>query len=355
MKAMIQRFLLTGATAALAIAAVATAAQTLPSKAVKITPNEAERRIDITIDGKPFTSYIYPATIKKPVLWPLRTAKGTVVTRRFPLEPGEGERVDHPHHVGLWFNHGDVNGFDFWNNSDAIKPDQAKKYGTIVHKKIGEVKSTTFGPGELNVEMEWIGGDGAALLRENTTFVFGGGADMRAIDRITTLTALGKDVVFRDNKEGVLGIRVRRALEHPADKPEIFTDASGKSTGVPVLDNTGVTGKYTTSEGKTGDAAWGTRARWTMLTGTVEGEPVTVAILDHPKNPGYPTYWHARGYGLFSANMLGAKVFSNGKEELNFTIPAGKSATFRHRILILSGTANAQDLEAQFKRFTAGS
>jgi len=355
MKAMIQRLLLTGATAAIAVAAVATAAQTLPSKAVKIAPNEAERRVDITIDGKPFTSYIYPATIKKPVLWPLRTAKGTVVTRRFPLEPGEGERVDHPHHVGLWFNHGDVNGFDFWNNSEAIKPDQAKKYGTIVHKKIGEVKSTASGPAELNVEMEWIGGDGVALLRENTTFVFAGGADMRAIDRITTLTALGKDVVFRDNKEGVLGIRVRRALEHPADKPEIFTDSSGKSTGVPVLDNTGVTGKYTTSGGKTGDAAWGTRGRWTMLTGTVEGEPLTLAILDHPKNPGYPTYWHARGYGLFSANMLGAKVFSNGKEELNFTIPAGKSATFRHRILILSGTANAQDLEAQSRRFTAGS
>ena len=333
-----------------AAAGAAAGAQTRLTPSVKITPNEAARRIDITIDGKPFTSYIFPTTIKKPVLWPLRTAKGTVVTRKFPLEAGKGERVDHPHHVGLWFNHGDVNGFDFWNNSEAIKPADAKKYGTIVHKKIGEVKGN-----ELNVEMDWVGGDGVTLLRENTRFVFGGGNDIRTIDRITTLTALGKDVLFRDNKEGVLGIRVTRALEHPADKPEVFTDASGKATAVPVLDNTGVTGKYTTSEGKIGDAAWGTRGKWTMLTGTVESEPVTLAILDHPSNAGFPTYWHARGYGLFAANMLGHKVFSNGKEELNFAIPAGKSATFRYRIVILSGTASPQDLEAQYRAFTSGS
>jgi hypothetical protein len=106
---------------------------------VQITPNEAGRRVDITIDGKPFTSYIYPTTLRKPTLWPIQTAKGATITRGFP--PKQGERVDHPHHVGLWFNHGDVNGFDFWNNSEAIKPDQAKKYGTIVHRKLGQVQS----------------------------------------------------------------------------------------------------------------------------------------------------------------------------------------------------------------------
>src|SRR5262245_42840788 len=98
---------------------------------VQVIPNAAARRVDITIDGKPFTSYIWPTTLKKPVLYPLRTAKGTIVTRGFPLEPRQGERVDHPHHVGLWFNHGDVNGLDFWNNSDAIPPEQAPKMGTI--------------------------------------------------------------------------------------------------------------------------------------------------------------------------------------------------------------------------------
>ena len=103
-----------------AIGAALTGALRADGQAVTVTAHEADRRVDITIGGQPFTSYIWPTTIKKPVLYPLRTAKGVVVTRGFPLDPRPGERVDHPHHVGLWFNYGNVNGYDFWNNSDAI-------------------------------------------------------------------------------------------------------------------------------------------------------------------------------------------------------------------------------------------
>jgi hypothetical protein len=322
------------------------------ARRVQIVANEAGRRVDVTVDGQPFTSYIYPDRLKKPVLYPLRTAKGTLVTRGFPLDPRPGERVDHPHHVGLWFNHGDVNGFDFWNNSDDIKADRAPKMGTIVHRRVGRISSGDK-QGELDVETEWIGGDGAPLLRETTRFVFGGDATSRTIDRITTLTALDKRVVFRDNKEGVLGIRVARALEQPADKPEVFIDAAGQPTKVPVLDNVGVTGLYVSSEGLKGDAVWGTRGRWTMLGGTVGSEAVTIAILDHPSNPGYPTHWHARGYGLFAANMLGEKVFPNGAKELNFTLEPRTSVTFRHRIVIL-GAATPGAIEQLHKAFVSG-
>src|ERR1700748_3584411 len=91
------------------------------AKGVKVTADEAHRRVDITIDGKPFTSYIWPTSLEKPVLYPLIDDSGTTVTRGYPLEPRPNERVDHPHHAGMWFNYGNVNGFDFWNNSDAIK------------------------------------------------------------------------------------------------------------------------------------------------------------------------------------------------------------------------------------------
>jgi hypothetical protein len=346
---MSRRLLLASAAAAAVLLATLTTAGA-QSGAVKIAPNEAERRVDVTIDGKPFTSYIWPTTLEKPTLWPIRAANGAVITRSYPLEARAGERSDHPHQVGLWFNHGHVNGFDFWNNSEAIKPEDAKKFGTIVHKKIVSAAG-----GELEVEMDWVAGDGTTLLRETTTFVFAGDKTKRTIDRITTLTALDKKVVFTDNKEGVLGMRVTRALEQPATRPEIFTDASGKATKVPVLDNTGVTGEYLSSEGLKGDAVWSTRGRWTLLGGKIENQPVTVAILDHPKNPGYPTHWHARGYGLFSANMLGAKEFSKGKEELNFSIEPGQSATFRHRIVILNADPKADAIEAEWKTFTAGS
>jgi Family of unknown function (DUF6807)/3-keto-disaccharide hydrolase len=322
---------------------------------VAVVPNEAGQRVDVTIDAKPFTSYIYPNSLKKPVLYPLRTAKGTLVTRGFPLDPRAGERVDHPHHVGLWFNFGDVNGLDFWNNSDAIPAAQAPKMGTIRHKRVVEAKGGA-DRGELAVEMDWLQPDGTALLREETRFVFARNGDIRSVDRITTLKALDRRVVFRDNKEGVIGLRVARALEQPADKPEVFTDANGRPTSVPVLDNKGVTGQYLSSEGLKGDAVWGTRGRWVALGGQIDAEAITLGLLDHPSNPNFPTYWHARGYGLFAANPLGRKVFDAKQEELTLTLEPGQTVTFRHRLLIMlsmDGAANAASMEREYRAFTS--
>src|SRR5882762_712855 len=107
---------------------------------VTVTPNEGARRVYIAIGGKPFTSYIWPERVKKPVLDPIRSASGTLVTRGWPLAPRAGERVDQPHHVGLWFNYESVNGLDFWNNSDEIKPAERSKMGTILHRRIASAK-----------------------------------------------------------------------------------------------------------------------------------------------------------------------------------------------------------------------
>lgn len=338
--------------AVLVFSAVPTSrAQTAGPNFVKIIPREAERRVDILVGGKPFTSYIYPATLKKPVLYPLRTASGVVVTRGYPLEPRPGERTDHPHQTGLWFDYGNVNGLDFWNNSDAIKAKDAPKMGTVVHRAVKAVKSGD-GEGTLDVTADWVNHAGTPLLREDTRFVFHANGGVRSIDRITTLTALDSTVSFKDDKEGLFGMRVARSLELPATKTETFVDAAGRRTVVQAGDTAGVTGHYRSSEGKTDDEVWGTRGRWTMLTGSVEHHAVTLAILDHPKNPGFPTYWHARGYGLFAANNLGQKLLSGGKEELNFKLDPGASVTFRHEVLLLDGTATPGEIERFYSAFS---
>jgi Methane oxygenase PmoA len=327
------------------------AQQTGSNDRIRVIADGPARRVDVSIDGKPFSAYVWPSTLAKPVLYPLRTAKGTVVTRGYPLEARPGERVDHPHHAGLWFNYGNVNDFDFWNNSEAIKPEDAWKMGKVRHRGIVAAKSGSE-HGELEVEADWVTGKEQLILKEHTRLIFRGGANFRSVDRITTLQALGEKVVFHDDKEGLLGMRVTRALEAPSDKAEVFTDSSGQPTPVAKMDNTGVNGVYLTSEGKKGDAAWGTRGRWCTLSGRVGDEPVTIAILDHPANPGYPTYWHARGYGLFAANPLGRKIFTNGREEeMNFSLAPNQSVTFRYGVLIFSEIASADSVEAAYQSF----
>jgi hypothetical protein len=327
--------------------------QALAQNRIELKHDEAAKRVEVTVDGKPFTAYIYPgpAVLKKAVLYPIRTAGGNFITRGWPLDPRPGERVDHPHHVGMWFNYGDVNGHDFWNNSTDIVPSHKGPFGTIMHTGVQSMKSGK-DQAELVVTAAWLDKDSKPMLRERTTYIFRGSDKQRSIDRITTLTALDKDVVFKDNKEGMIAIRVGRELEHPSDKPEVYTDASGVATKVPAMATAGITGKYHSSEGVEGEDVWGKRAKWMNLTGKVNGEDVSVVMLDHPQNVGYPTYWHSRGYGLYAANPLAPSVFSNGKEAaMNYTLAAGKSVTFQHRVIITSGNVNSTSIVAENKAF----
>ncbi len=151
------------------------------AKGVQVVADEAHQRVDVTIDGKPFTSYVWPGSLKKPVLFPLIASDGANVVRGYPLAPRAGERTDHPHHAGMWFNYGNVNGFDFWNNSDAIKPENRDKMGTIHQQAIVSTKN---GPdqGELIVTSVWTTGTGKDILRaEDALRIFPAGN--RAHDR----------------------------------------------------------------------------------------------------------------------------------------------------------------------------
>jgi hypothetical protein len=338
------RFLLSGLL--IAVLSVSAAAA---SAAVQVTPNESQKRVDITIDGAPFTSYIWPDTLAKPVLYPLRAADGTVVTRGYPLEPRPGERTDHPHHDGMWFNYSNVNGFDFWNNSTAIPAAHKPKMGSIVQEKILAAKSGS-NSGELDAQSEWVTGAGDPILDDTTRYVFSAQGDARVIDQITTLRALDK-AVFHDDKDGLLGIRVASFLESPTAKGGTFTDASGKATQVASGASRGASGVYLTSEGKQGDAAWGTRGKWCTLTGTTGGKTYVIAVVDHPGNPGYPTYWHARDYGLFAANPLGRHMFDPKQTPMDFTLEKGQAATFRYRVILYTHAVTPEEMNRQAERF----
>ncbi len=315
-------------------------------KKVKLISEPSNEKVMIFIDGKPFTNYYYPGkdVLKKAVLYPVLSPNGTIVTRGWPLNPRKGERVDHPHHVGIWLNYEDANGNDFWNNSIEIeKENTGRVFGTIVHTGIKKNKSGRK-KGTLEVTADWLDKDGNKMMEETTVFTFSGNGVSNIVDRETTLKAVINRVIFKDVKDGFFAIRVARELELPSNKPEIFTDAAGLSTSVPVLDNTGVSGNYINANGITGENTWGKRSKWVSLQGNIEADDVSISIFDHPKNIGYPSYWHTRGYGLFSVNPLGKNVFTNGKESLNLTLMNGQQVTFRYRLAVSSKKLSKDEL-----------
>ena len=174
---------------------------------VSVQENKQDKKIDVMVADQLFTSYHYSVAYEKPFLFPVYSPNGSVITRGYPLEPRKGERVDHPHHTGMWFNHGNVNGLDFWNNSSAIK--NKEKYGHIVVTKV--LKTQSGKKGLIKVFSEWRDQQENVLLEETTEYIIHATKESRVIDHISTMKAV-QDVTFTDNKEGMIAIRVDRSF-----------------------------------------------------------------------------------------------------------------------------------------------
>ena len=322
--------------------AILTQAQKVQFKKV-----DQDKKVEVFVDNKFFTAFIYPDNMEKQSLYPIIASSGKMITRGFPLQPRPFERTDHPHHVGMWFNFGDVNGLDFWNNSFAIPAAEKPKYGKIAFDKIISLNSKS---GKLIVSANWMDINKHVLLNEQTSYVFSGKGNTRIIERITQLTAKNQ-VTFTENKEGLLGIRLDRAFEEPATKPEVFLDAKGVETLVPVLNNEGVNGVYRNAEGfKAGDV-WGKRSKWVALRAVKEGEVITIVILDHPNNLNYPAWSHARGYGLFASNNIGGRAFDKNASPVKKVLAEGDQIVFKHKIIIGGDLSDAEinQLAVDFK------
>lgn len=284
-------------------------------------------RVSVSIDGKPFTDFFVGADAVKPYLHPLRTASGKVVTRSYPMETVEGEAKDHPHHRGLWITHGLLNEVDFWANEKNQKGAGKAGRGTIVTRRITKVESGKK-KGLIGANFEWQDPSGKGLLAETRLMTFYSHPTQRWIDFDVTFTAM-EDVVFGDTKEGMFAIRLATALEEKH------------------------TGKMRTAEGKEGEkAVWGTRSPWVDYAGTLEGEKVGLAILDHPSNPRHPTYWHSRGYGLFAANPFGVRDFERDKAKNGeMKLAKGSAIRFRYRLIIHPGDAGDAKIAEEFGKF----
>lgn len=300
-----------------------------------------DNQIEVFIGGQPFTTYYFGPESPKPYLHPLRSAQGTIVTRRYPMVKNiPGESHDHPHHRAMFFAHGDINGIDFWGEGNPSKAAQTAKgvyyssedlpKGRTVFRKLEEMDNGA-GSGAIRALFDLVSPDGRAIGEETQAYTFRGDESTRSIDCEFTIAANHGPIKMGDTKEGTFAIRVAKDLEEPKAH---------------MLNSNGGAGEK---------KIWGKRANWVDYSGAVAGEKLGIAIFDSPTNPKHPTYWHARAYGLFAVNPFGEHDFYNDpKRDGSISIPTGGFLTLRYRVLIHHGDAKQAEVAGAYDRYAAG-
>lgn len=300
----------------------------------KVQLQRKDKQVDVVVDGRPFTTYFFTTDVAKPYFQPLRSVRGTIVTRDFPIEntiPPEHMKDPslEPHQRPMYFGHGNIDGIDFWGEAVFSHYSDDMVFGRTVFRKLDEVRSGD--TGALRAEFELKGPEGRVVADEIQSYAFGGDENSRWIDCEMTLVANhGSDLTLGDSKEGTLGIRLAKELNSP---PGHMVNSAG-------------------AEGE--KAIWGKRADWVDYDGTVAGEKLGVAVFDSPRSFRHPTWWHARGYGLLAANPFGWREFYRDPEkDGSWTVPQGKQLKFRYRVFIHHGDYKEAKVAEAYQNYAA--
>lgn len=294
-------------------------------------------RIEVTIDGKPFTAYYFSPVTAKPYLMPLRTASGVVVTRGFPVgnDASAGNPKSsafEPHQRPLYFAHGDIDGLDFWSEQVFARYYDGHPHQAYGHMVLDKVDSASGGKdaGAVRATFHLEDPNNRVIADETQTFTFRGEGRLRIVDCEFVIEATHGPVVMGDTKEGTFGIRLAPELSEPHDHMTNSLGAHGE------------------------EQIWGKPADWVNYSGAISSKEVGVAVFDHPKSFRHPTTWHARAYGLFAANPFGLREFTNDpNKDGSWTIPERKSLTFRYEVLIYDGDLSASQIEEAYKKYAS--
>ncbi len=285
-------------------------------------------RVDVLMDGKPFAAYVFQG-YKRPIVYPIVGPHGIGMTRNYPMKKDvPGEAHDHVHHKSMYFGYGSVNGVNFFADYDDA--------GRIVHEKLLEAKSEA-GRGIVKALNKWVTVDGKVICTDTRAITFHKVDGVRAIDWEISIRASAGDVKFKDDKHGSMVIRTHPNLRLDNAPKHGVTTANGQAVN---------------SEGVSGKAVFGKRAKWIDYWGTVDGKTVGIAIFDHPSNPRHPTWWMARGYGYVAADPFGGHTIGGEPPGTgDMTIKSGESVTFRYRYLFHEGDPRQAKLAERYACF----
>jgi hypothetical protein len=276
--------------------------------------------LEVSRGGKLVTRYLVKSGAK-PILWPVIGPYGNEITRAFPMrDAGPDERADHHHHRSFWFTHGDVNGIDFWSEGDG--------HGDIEHRKFVKVKSGA--AAVIITQNDWVGPDKTKICEDERRLTFGSDGSTYWIDFDVTVTASEGPVVFGDTKEGSFGVRIAGSIKVTAEKG----------------------GRIINSHGDMDVKAWGKQSPWVDYHGPLNGKKVGIAIMNHPSSFRYPTYWHVRTYGLFTANPFGLHHFKGSNDfDGSHKLEKGETMQLRYRVLFHPGDEKQAGVAERFAEY----
>ena len=290
--------------------------QGLSVKHMEVLNGDKRDKVVVSIGNEIFTEYRY-ANQGKPILYPVIGPYGIPMTRHYPMKEGvPGESGDHHHHQSIHYNH-PVSGIDFWHGRGGahIRNDEIVKAEVVDGKALIVSRNS------------WMHGD-KRILSDTTEISAGNTKGGRFIDYKVSIHASEREITFQDSKEGSMSIRTHPALR---------------------LQGKVAKGSAINSEGVKGKAVWGKAAKWVNYWGPVDGKMVGIAIFDHPKNPRHPTTWHARDYGLVTANPFGKRYFKEGDGAL--TLQKGETVTFAYRFFFHENSHEKIDLPEHYKKW----
>ncbi|MDD5605649.1 MAG: PmoA family protein [Dehalococcoidales bacterium] len=272
----------------------------------KVTALQIGDRIDFSINGKFFTSYIFPDNEKYPFFYPVNGPSNASVTSI--------RNANYPHHSSLFFGCDKVNGGNYWQ--EGIDR--------------GQITS-------LKVNILETGGDKAVI--ENECIWHRKDADAPIKDkRLITISSPSKGSYQID-----FDITMEMLMDTRIDKTNHSLFSVRMDPDLAVING----GTMINAENLKGEkATFGQPSAWMDFSGERFGKMEGIAVLQHPSNMWYPSPWFTRDYGFISPTPM----YWPENGEYTF-LKKGESFTLRYRVLVHSGDHIEANIAKEFEKY----
>jgi hypothetical protein len=277
----------------------------LPVNAAKINAVRVGSKINVTIDGKYFTSYIFSSDEKYPFFYPVNgpLSGGSVTSMR------NGE---YPHHSSLFFGCDRVNDGNYWQ--------EGLERGRII---------------SVNAEILKEGGDTVVISDECIWSRPGAYSPVkdRRIFVITSPSLTVRQIDVTISMEMLMDVHILKT-NHSLFSARMAADLSVKNGGT-MVNAEGIKGEKET---------FGKPSPWIDFYGKRGDAIEGLAILQHPSNPWYPSPWFTRDYGFISPTPMYWP--QNGEETF---MKKGEALLLRYRVLVHGGTTDEAKIGELFE------